>query len=87
MNMNKVKKLLILVVILVVVYIIYLYIKRLSKKAYVLVTEDKLFYNQPNNAMLMKEIDDMLNQWIHNSIVRKRLRNLIVKAINKNNQK
>jgi len=35
----------------------------------------------------MKEIDDMLNQWIHNSIVRKRLRDLIVKAINKNKQK
>jgi hypothetical protein len=57
MNMNKVKTLLILVVILIVVYILYLYIKRLSKKAYELVTEDKLFYNQPSNAMLMKKID------------------------------
>ena len=35
----------------------------------------------------MKEIDDMLNQWIRNSIVRKQLRDLIVKAINKNKQK
>jgi len=35
----------------------------------------------------MKEIDDMLNQWIHNSIVRKRLRNLIIKAINENTSK
>jgi len=35
----------------------------------------------------MKEIDDMLNQWIHNSIVRKRLRNLIIKKINENTTK
>jgi hypothetical protein len=35
----------------------------------------------------MKEIDDMLNQWIHNSIVRKRLRDLIIKAINENTSK
>jgi len=35
----------------------------------------------------MKEIDQMLNQWIFNSIIRKRLRELIVKAINKNKQK
>jgi len=30
----------------------------------------------------MEEIDDMLNYWIHNSIIRKRLRDLILKAIN-----
>jgi len=35
----------------------------------------------------MKEIDNMLNQWIHNSIVRKRLRDLIIKAINENTSK
>ena len=27
----------------------------------------------------MKEIDDMLNHWIHNSIIRAKLRELIVK--------
>ena len=32
----------------------------------------------------MKEIDQMLNQWIHNSIIRKRLRDLILKAIKEN---
>ncbi len=32
----------------------------------------------------MKEIDDMLNTWIYNTIVRKRLRDLIIKAINEN---
>jgi len=31
----------------------------------------------------MKEIDQMLNQWITNSIIRKELRKLIVKAIKK----
>ena len=35
----------------------------------------------------MKEIDDMLNTWIFNTIVRKRLRDLIVKAINENTSK
>ena len=35
----------------------------------------------------MKEIDDMLNTWIYNSIIRKRLRDLIIKAINENNSK
>ena len=30
----------------------------------------------------MKEIDNMLNTWIFNTIVRKRLRDLIIKAIN-----
>ena len=29
----------------------------------------------------MKEIDDMLNHWIHNSIIRAKLRELIVSAI------
>ena len=29
----------------------------------------------------MKEIDQMLDQWIHNSIVRAKLRSLIVSAI------
>ena len=32
----------------------------------------------------MKEIDQMLEQWIYNSIIRARLRKLIVKEINKN---
>ena len=32
----------------------------------------------------MKEIDVMLNKWIYNSIIRKQLRNLIIKEINKN---
>ena len=31
----------------------------------------------------MKEIDNMLNQWIHNSIIRAKLRELITKEINK----
>jgi hypothetical protein len=35
----------------------------------------------------MKEIDDMLNTWIYNTIVRKRLRDLIIKAINENTSK
>ena len=32
----------------------------------------------------MKEIDNMLNTWIYNSIIREQLRNLIIKEINKN---
>jgi hypothetical protein len=32
----------------------------------------------------MKEIDVMLEKWIRNSIIRKELRNLIIKEINKN---
>ena len=35
----------------------------------------------------MKEIDDMLDTWIYNTIVRKRLRKLIIKAINENTSK
>jgi hypothetical protein len=31
----------------------------------------------------MKEIDDMLNTWIRNSIIRNKLRELIIKEINK----
>jgi hypothetical protein len=31
----------------------------------------------------MKEIDNMLNTWIRNSIIRNKLRELIVKEINK----
>ena len=30
----------------------------------------------------MKEIDEMLEQWIYNSIVRAKLRELIIKEIN-----
>jgi len=29
----------------------------------------------------MEEIDQMLDQWIHNSIIRAKLRKLIIKAI------
>ena len=29
----------------------------------------------------MKEIDEMLGQWIYNSIIREQLRKLIIKAI------
>ena len=32
----------------------------------------------------MKKIDIMLEKWIYNSIIRKQLRNLIIKEINKN---
>ena len=31
----------------------------------------------------MKEIDQMLEQWIHNTIIRERFRKIIVKEINK----
>ena len=31
----------------------------------------------------MKEIDIMLEKWIYNSIIRKQLRDLIIKEINK----
>jgi len=31
----------------------------------------------------MEEIDQMLDQWIHSSIIREKLRELIIKAINK----
>ena len=34
----------------------------------------------------MKEIDDMLEKWIINTIIRKQLRELIVKEINKNDK-
>jgi len=30
----------------------------------------------------MKEIDEMLNRWIYNSIIREQLRKLIIKEIN-----
>ena len=32
----------------------------------------------------MKEINIMLEKWIYNSIIRKKLRDLIIKEINKN---
>ena len=32
----------------------------------------------------MKEIDEMLERWIINTIIRKQLRKLIIKEINKN---
>tara|TARA_R100000900_G_scaffold138645_1_gene117832 strand:- start:431 stop:538 length:108 start_codon:yes stop_codon:yes gene_type:complete len=32
----------------------------------------------------MKEIDNMLNKWIYNRVIRKELRELIIKEINKN---
>jgi hypothetical protein len=35
----------------------------------------------------MKEIDQMLEQWIFNSIIRKQLRDLIIKEINKHKNK
>ena len=34
----------------------------------------------------MKEIDSWLNQWIKNSIIRERFRNIILKEINKYKQ-
>ena len=34
----------------------------------------------------MKEIDEMLEKWIINTIIRKQLRELIVKEINKNDK-
>tara|TARA_R100001594_G_scaffold1383_1_gene5995 strand:- start:383 stop:517 length:135 start_codon:yes stop_codon:yes gene_type:complete len=30
----------------------------------------------------MKEIDEMLNRWIYNSIIREELRELIIKEVN-----
>lgn len=35
----------------------------------------------------MREIDDMLDTWIYNSIIRKQLRKLILKAINEGTSK
>jgi len=35
----------------------------------------------------MKEIDEMLNQWIYNSIIRTKLKKLIIKAIKNANNK
>ena len=32
----------------------------------------------------MVEIDEMLNRWVYNSIIREQLRELIIKEINKN---
>ena len=34
----------------------------------------------------MKEIDEMLEKWIVNTIIRKQLRDLIIKEINKNDK-
>jgi hypothetical protein len=31
----------------------------------------------------MEEIDQMLDEWIHSSVIREKLRKLIIKAINK----
>ena len=36
-----------------------------------------------NKRRIMKEIDQKLNQWIYNSIIRAEIRELIVKEINK----
>ena len=36
-----------------------------------------------NERRSMREIDDMLNTWIINSIIRDKLRKLIIKEINK----
>jgi len=36
-------------------------------------------YTQEKRNIRMKEIDNMLNQWIHSSIIRAKLRELIVK--------
>ena len=36
-------------------------------------------YIQEKRNIRMKEIDNMLNQWIHSSIIRAKLRELIVK--------
>ena len=36
-------------------------------------------YIQERKNIRMKEIDNMLNQWIHSSIIRAKLRELIVK--------
>jgi len=33
----------------------------------------------------MKEIDEMLDRWIHNSIIRKQFRDLIIKELKKKN--
>ena len=30
----------------------------------------------------MKQIDEMLNKWIHNDVVRKQLKELIIKEVN-----
>tara|TARA_R110001592_G_scaffold34886_2_gene119349 strand:- start:420 stop:611 length:192 start_codon:yes stop_codon:yes gene_type:complete len=35
----------------------------------------------------MEKIDQMLDRWIYNSIIRTKLRKLIIKAINENTQK
>ena len=32
----------------------------------------------------MVEVDEMLNRWVYNSIIREQLRELIIKEINKN---
>jgi hypothetical protein len=34
----------------------------------------------------MEEIDDMLNTWIYNNIIREKLRELIIKETNKHKQ-
>jgi len=40
-------------------------------------------YIQERKNIRMKEIDQMLDQWIHNSIIRAKLRELIIKELNK----
>jgi len=40
-------------------------------------------YIQEKRNIRMKEIDQMLDQWIHNSIVRAKLRELIIKKLKK----
>ena len=39
-------------------------------------------YTQEKRNIRMKEIDQMLDQWIHNSIIRAKLKELITKEIN-----
>ena len=56
MNMDKIKNVLIVIVILVVIYIVYRYLQRLSKKAYVATSDDKVFLTSPSNAMEPKTI-------------------------------
>ena len=54
-----------------------------SRTIFTFKSEQKKITENPDH---MKEIDEMLDQWIHNSIVRKQLRDLIIKY-NKNTWK
>ena len=56
MNMKKVKNVVIIIVVVIIVFIMYRYLDKLSKKAYTVTSDDKMFLTSPSNATEPKTI-------------------------------